>query len=314
MAFLKKFKALLVRVLFGIHAFIAVWKAVELRRGRLEDHWYLLAPILLQAVEGIVSICSRKGEEMKWFCPSVFLYLVSVVPPIWLMELQLIELELRSRRPPKVAGQPEESVDIVGLRLNLDLRLEDWVLILEQLLLVILLIGRWLLPKGELTRDQLSQLLLAYMAMAADIIELFECFKEEKVASNKELILATLAIWSWSLLQFTLVLSSAQAPKPRLSITSSYHSSVLEVPETCSSTLEHVLDMDIISILTTVLMQDGPFFLLRVILIFRYQVVSYMNIFFTCKNTLVVSLQLYRLSVLICQKCKLRQKLVRIFL
>ncbi|KAK7070770.1 hypothetical protein SK128_022012 [Halocaridina rubra] len=36
-------------------------------------------------------------------------------------------------------------------------------------------------------------------------------------------------------------------------------------------------------------------------LIFHYKVVSYLNIFFTCKNTLVVSLQLYRLFVL-CSK------------
>ena len=45
------------------------------------------------------------------------------------------------------------------------------------MLLLILIIGRWLLPKGEITREQLSQLLLVYIGMAADIIELFEAFK-----------------------------------------------------------------------------------------------------------------------------------------
>ena len=30
--------------------------------------------------------------------------------------------------------------------------------------------GRWLLPRGELTRDQLSSLLLVYVANAADIM------------------------------------------------------------------------------------------------------------------------------------------------
>lgn len=45
---------------------------------------------------------------------------------------------------------------------------------------------------GKLTREQLSQLLLAYMAMAADGIELFECFKEDTVTNNKELIYAIL--------------------------------------------------------------------------------------------------------------------------
>lgn len=44
-------------------------------------------------------------------------------------------------------------------------------------------------------------------------------------------------------------------------------------------------------------MQDGPFLAFRLILIIHYQIVSYMNIFFTCKNTLVILLQLYRLYV-----------------
>lgn len=52
---------------------------------------------------------------------------------------------------------------------------------LEQLLLVILVVGRWLLPKGELSRDELSQLLLIYVGTAADIAELFETFKEPNV-------------------------------------------------------------------------------------------------------------------------------------
>lgn len=34
---------------------------------------------------------------------------------------------------------------------------------LEQLLLVNLIIGRWILPKGDISREQLSQILLAYL-------------------------------------------------------------------------------------------------------------------------------------------------------
>ncbi|KAF0307967.1 Transmembrane protein 26 [Amphibalanus amphitrite] len=72
-------------------------------------------------------------------------------------------------------------------------------------------------------------------------------------------------------------------------------------------TCEDWADMDIIAIVCTVLLQDGPFLLLRLVLIFRYKVVSYMNIFFTCKNSLVTSLQLYRLFVLCCERQDLRR-------
>lgn len=37
-------------------------------------------------------------------------------------------------------------------------------------LILLIIVGRWLLPRGELTRDQLSSLLLVYVANAADIM------------------------------------------------------------------------------------------------------------------------------------------------
>lgn len=46
-----------------------------------------------------------------------------------------------------------------------------------------LIVGRWLLPKGALSHDQLSQLLLVYVGTAADIVEFFEAFNEDEVSS-----------------------------------------------------------------------------------------------------------------------------------
>ena len=48
---------------------------------------------------------------------------------------------------------------------------KQWVVMIEQLLLFVLILGRWMLPKGDISRDELSQLLLVYIGMAADIIE-----------------------------------------------------------------------------------------------------------------------------------------------
>lgn len=55
-------------------------------------------------------------------------------------------------------------------------------------------------------------------------------------------------------------------------------------------------------------MQDGPFLAFRLILIIHYRIVSYMNIFFTCKNTLVILLQLYRLYVVQTENKSKRKK------
>ena len=46
-----------------------------------------------------------------------------------------------------------------------------WTQIVEQTLLLVLIIGRWLLPVGKtMTRDQLSQLLLVYIGTAGILI------------------------------------------------------------------------------------------------------------------------------------------------
>ena len=64
-----------------------------------------------------------------------------------------------------------------SIKIPLTLSAERWATVIQQLLMLILIIGRWLLPKGDLTRDQLSQLLLVYIGTAADIIEFFDSFK-----------------------------------------------------------------------------------------------------------------------------------------
>ena len=107
----------------------------------------------------------------------MFLYLCSIVPAIWLLELNKMERRLKlvtgedpSLRPPNF----KELHNILGNQFKLpEIRVDSgtWITLIEQFLMLILIIGRWMLPKGDLTRDQLSQLLLVYIGTAADIIE-----------------------------------------------------------------------------------------------------------------------------------------------
>jgi Transmembrane protein 26 len=54
---------------------------------------------------------------------------------------------------------------------------------------------------------------------------------------------------------------------------------------------------ELYGIMTSICLQDIPFLVLRMLLIFKYYVVSYTNMFFTCKNTIVIILLIYRLVV-----------------
>ncbi|XP_015191846.1 PREDICTED: transmembrane protein 26 [Polistes dominula] len=299
--FLATVKAIITRLVFASHGFIAIWQVTTFKKNPL--FWYLSCPILLLFFEGIFTLTIKENQEWKWFCPSVFLYLSSVVPAIWLLELDKVDKRLRSRESninisenfdlSNLAAEDLKHLEkALGVNINLpDIQIstETWVTLIEQFLMLILIIGRWMLPKGDLTRDQLSQLLLVYIGTAADIIEFFDSFKEDRIAREPVLVYLTLGIWAWSLMQFTVVLTATKSRKSRLSSGSAMKKRVQTETGCCS--------IDIWGIALNMILQDGPFLAFRLILIIHYQIVSYMNIFFTCKNTLVILLQLYRLYV-----------------
>ena len=100
-----------------------------------------------------------------------------------------------------------------------------------------------------------------------------------------------LSIWSWSLLQFTVLLTPSKNPPKRT-----------ENPTKLQRAKEICCSIDVWEVLFNIILQDAPFFVFRLLLITYYKLISYMNIFFTCKNTLVITLQFYRLMVVQLEK------------
>ncbi|XP_032788806.1 uncharacterized protein LOC116926122 isoform X1 [Daphnia magna] len=294
-------KAILTRLIFAGHGFIAIWRVTTIKDD--PAYWYLSISLLVLAFEGIFTLTIKANQEWRWFCPSVFLYLSSVVPSIWLLEFDKLDRRLEEREGPNISlsalNTTEELSEIGGVKIPLTLSAERWATVIQQLLMLILIIGRWLLPKGDLTRDQLSQLLLVYIGTAADIIEFFDSFKDDKVASNRVLCIIILAIWSWSLLQFTMVLTASPTKSKKSKLR------VKEKKPNCCHTAKNVCcSVDVWSILINIILQDAPFFIFRLLLILHYKIISETNIFFTCKNTLVITLQFYRLIVVQAEKRK----------
>ncbi|XP_044752258.1 transmembrane protein 26 [Coccinella septempunctata] len=285
-------KAIITRLVFSVHSLIGIWQVTIFKKNPF--YWYLSSPILLLFFEGIFTLTIKENQEWKWFCPSVFLYLASIVPAIWLLELDKVDRRLRIKEETfnltaSAGDNFKELNNLIGVQIKLPelaLSTETWITLIEQFLMLILIIGRWMLPKGDLTRDQLSQLLLVYIGTAADIIEFFDSFKDDKIASEPILVLLTLGIWSWSLMQFTVVLTATKSRKSRLTTAGN---SFKESNNCCT--------IDVWGIAINITLQDAPFLVFRLLLITHFKIISYMNVFFTCKNTLVILLQLYRLYV-----------------
>ena len=59
---------------------------------------------------------------------------------------------------------------------------------------------------------------------------------------------------------------------------------------------------EVFQLLVTLCFQDGPFLILRLFLLIRYEVASELHVFFTCKNAIVSILLVYRLLILSCEE------------
>ncbi|XP_022104175.1 transmembrane protein 26-like [Acanthaster planci] len=279
------------------------------------------------------------------FCPGVVVFLIGSVPAIWLLELEIYELRSTSKRTTEEGVMVDDVNKVYGVII-------EWILITEQMLPLLLIVGRWLLPKGAITRDELSQLLLVYFATASDIIEFFDGFKEPAIRYNRQLVVTLLTLWSWSLLQFSLVTTATrssvtkptgQSESTSTTTTQARRKGLLQravfkrfprlaasraVAPVCPANPllrdpvegliipvkpEHevredatpactCLESDVWSVVASIILQDGPFLVFRLTLITHFRAYSHTNIFFTCKNLIVVALQAYRVLVLYAER------------
>lgn len=180
----------------------------------------------------------------------------------------------------------------VVLPVALELPPDTWVVVIEQLLLYFMIIGRWILPRGKISRNELSQLLFVFIGMASDITELFTLFDEDPVRESVILTYIILTMWTVSLVQFCFVLTATKSPtRSRVALQSQETTNSKRSCATCCKT-------ELWSILLTMFMQDLPFLCIRTYTLVTYRLITYSIIFFTAKNILVVLLLWYRICVI----------------
>ncbi|XP_006642138.3 transmembrane protein 26-like isoform X1 [Lepisosteus oculatus] len=286
--FLNVLLATLSRLLFAVHGVLTVWRVVTVKGDPV--YWLLLLGVALLGVEMGVTLKFTRSGEWKWFSPMVFLYLSTAIPSIWYLELSLMQSRMSVNT--SLGSDPYLPASIpIPLELS-QLEPQNWVLGLEQTMLIVLVLGRWLMPKGDLSRDQLSQLLMVYVGLGADILDIFEIFKEKEVENNLSILVTGLSLFTWALMQFPLVLTQTSPSQCHLEDPDSRPDEA--VGSCCSS--------EVWSLLVTVGMQDGPFLIYRLYLIVQEGVLNQSMIFFTCKNILIVLIEIYRIIVVQCSK------------
>ncbi|XP_045074330.1 transmembrane protein 26-like, partial [Coregonus clupeaformis] len=167
--------AVVTRSLFLVISLIGVWRVVWVKNNAL--YWFLTTQYLPLVVKMILTLKRKKGQDYKWFSPAISLFLISIIPSLWILELHHQEnkatdsrfdkldssgnnREINMRRGSSTNGS--EPLFQGSVSLLSSVCANDWILALHQILLVLLVLGKWLLPTGGrgVTRDERSQLLL----------------------------------------------------------------------------------------------------------------------------------------------------------
>ncbi|XP_072045326.1 transmembrane protein 26-like [Amphiura filiformis] len=305
------FRALFVRLLFMLHTLTCTWQVVDMKRddGDYNLYWFLLLTQVLLVCETVVTLTLRKNGEWDWFSPCMFLYLVGVVPCIWLLELEL----LAERQAVMITnsgmmgnnvtcgfGKNNMTESLFGF--GTSIRIETNVLnawrssALQQSFLILIIIGRWLLPRGTLRHHELSNLLLVHIGMAADILEfIIDNLEVDEIRCDKTFIIVILAIWTWSLMQFPFHSFSKEIDE--IAVDLEPEKRIGKKKKTWF--MRCVRSPDVWGSICTCVMQDGPFLLARIYCSVRYGLAHQSQVFFMAKNILVLLLQFYRLWALL---------------
>ncbi|XP_031416886.1 transmembrane protein 26 [Clupea harengus] len=294
--------ATITRSLFILVSLMGVWRVTHVKNDKL--YWLLTILSLLLVVEMIITLKRRNGSGYKWFSPAIVLFLLSIIPTIWILEFHHQHHKSEEKKcghldsPESIEkmmndwknSSNQNSSNTTQMQMLPSVCANDWILALHQMMLILLIVGKWLLPSGVgVTRDQLSQLLLVFVGIAADILEFTSETLSDLKQSSPHMVYIILAVWTWSMLQFPLNLSVMTSD-----------------PEGYAAPENSILSRhgaDIWQVVESLFIMDGPFLVVRLTVMFHFGIVHQMLIFFTIKNFLVVILNFYRLHI-ICQDYK----------
>ncbi|XP_038156112.1 transmembrane protein 26-like [Cyprinodon tularosa] len=298
MGLFSSLSAIITRVLFILVALVAVWRVTFVK----EDPFYWLLTLLFVPLvaEMIITLKWREGQDYKWFSPTILLFLISIIPSIWILELHHQDnksLDIKCNRLDSILSGINQSESLKNLTVLDSIKnwgnmfssvcQNSWILALHQIVLILVIIGKWILPLGGgVSRDQLSQLLLIFVGTAADILE-FTSETKDDIQNRPQLVYVILAVWTWSMLQFPCHLCVVRTMSNEAADEGIREDSLWSKHST-----------DLWSIVETLFIQDGPFLVVRLTLMIYFGVFHQMLIFFSFKNFLVIILSVYRLFVL----------------
>lgn len=322
-------QSILVRFLFLCHGTLTF--VMFFGYSPAPKYWLITIPLVLLVFDMALRY------DCKYIWVSAIFYISSLLPIVWCVELELLESRIEKRDCNHSAHAPLPTKGTVtnehGTVTIFNLSNEIVAKKLCEIGLVVgLIIGRAMAPRGVMSHDQLSSLLLGFVSNSADIIGVFDTFSHETIIYSRTVTHIVLGCFTWSIYQFTFIPYSTTCPKEKVeakqqpkkikpkrrtkrepssenlfrqdtdkNAVRTYGSTEMLIQDSAKNQKKRKFcNIEVVSNLVLLLMHDGPFFILRAVLIFSYNVMSEIHIFFTIKNGMVVLLLVYRLCSLCC--------------
>ncbi|KAG7272898.1 hypothetical protein CRUP_009400 [Coryphaenoides rupestris] len=98
--------AAVTRLCFILVSLVGVFTVCGVKNDN--NYWLLTLLFLPQIAEMIITLKWRGGKDYRWFSPAIFLFLISIIPSIWILELH------HKQNSPMVNTKPgdEENPDL----------------------------------------------------------------------------------------------------------------------------------------------------------------------------------------------------------
>ncbi|CAF1549070.1 unnamed protein product [Adineta steineri] len=279
-------RLIIAHILCAIHMSLSIYVLYSIK-AKTYLYFIPMFGTILFGVEAIFSLALYRCKEyFRGFSILVFVYSITIIASIWVLELHRInELKQDGWKTVTISFHhiPTRFGDVQGPWVKPKDFLQNfkyiWSQVEIQVYLFLLLILRALLPKQDsISYFGKTNLLFNYFATGMDLLDFIDLLSYPQLYFNSRLVYATLCVWSISCLQF-----------------------IIYVPEVKDNKLKELHSFLTNSLLVTFLM-DLPFLIVRIYAIFGCGKHDYTSYFFVFKNIVVILLQIARIQAIIVER------------
>jgi hypothetical protein len=268
--------AILVRFICVLHVIIlTTWAIISYKVEYLMVSYFISFVIL---IEGAYAAIVRQGRESKYFSLSIYMYILACVLPIWVLTNKRFQWVYYNHI---VNGTILDGVFIIANGDPPEYKNSHEIIyrINENVFMAVLVLSAWLLPKDDINRDNSYGLMMQNLTMAADAHELLYSADSLIILQSDSKLLnlsfngLVLCVWTFSLPLFVMNGTTETLQEKIFRQSTNRH-------------IEKIFGHFYWKYFTTMLLMDGPFFIIRMFIVSDYKIIGLQNIFYISKNIL----------------------------